>query len=528
MKCRSYALSLPLVASLCLAAPACGDPSGVGEFRTAPLQEKALGASQTFLIVYKNAGAVPASAAADILKAGGSWVASFPKIGVGVARASDAAFVTKLAKCSYVQSVVPTTGEGVSALPANLPSAGPELERPRPTPGASEPFAAMQWNMDQIHASEARAITPGKKSVIVGVLDSGIDDTVPDLQGQVDHGRSVTCIGGVANGDPSGWSYDAIGHGTYVAGIIGAKQNEVGVVGVAPGATLAAVKLTEDGFVYPEAFLCGLYWAATHQFNLVNASLIVDPWYYNCSTDPTQRAISTALQRAVSFASRQGVTVIAAASNEQQDLDHKTNDPFSPTDAETVERTVTTDCKLLPLELDGVVGVSAMAADGNLAYYSNYGRRAVDLSAPGGDFHVPATGNESGQILSDIPSYSYYYQAAIDWNGRVAVGCTDGLDPNDPASDPSTCAQTYALLQGTSGAAPHVTGVAALALSKFGRMSTSALLAKLSSGATKLSCPPSPYQPYPDDMPAATCEGSRSFNSFYGKGEVNALSAVTR
>ena len=440
MSFRNYALSMPLVASLCLAAPACVGSAGDTDEQTESRGE-ALVAQQTFLVVYRDTGSVPASASADIDRAGGTLVASFPKIGVAVAHAGSATFVTKLARNARVQSVVPTTGEGVSGLPVNVPSA--MLPAARPPAPAGEPFAAMQWNMDQIHASEARAITPGKKSVIVGVLDSGIDDTLPDLKGQVDHARSVTCIGGVPNGDPSSWSYDAIGHGTHVAGIIGAKQNQIGIVGVAPGVSLAAVKLTEDGFVYPEAFLCGLYWAATHQFDLVNASLIVDPWYYNCSTDPTQRAITTALQRAVSYASRQGVTLIAAASNEQQDLDHKTSDPFSPTDAETIERTVSSECKLLPVELNGVIGVSAVGADANLAYYSNYGMRAVDLAAPGGDFHVPAIGNDSGQILSDIPAYSFYYQIANGWNGRVAVGCSDGLDPNDPNSDPSTCAQTW-------------------------------------------------------------------------------------
>lgn len=479
--------------------------------------------SATFLVVYR-LSSVPSSAAADIAAAGGTLVASYPAIGVVVARAGTQAFVTKLSSSPLVEGVAPTTGAGVSALPTTFPT---RKLPPAPPPATSgEPFAGMQWNMGQIHAAEARAITPGKKAVVVGVLDSGIDDTLPDLKGQVDPARSATCIGGVANTDPAVWRNDVIGHGTHVAGIIGAKENGKGVVGVAPGATLAAVKLSEDGFIYPEAFVCGIYWAATHGFDLVNASLFTDPWYYNCPTDPTQRLITLAEQRAVSFASARGVTVIAAASNENQDLAHKTVDPFSPTDAPTVERAVTNSCKLLPVELGSVVGVSAVGGDARLAYYSNYGLGDIDVAAPGGDLHVAVPGNDSGQIISPIPAYSFIYDQARFWNGRVGVGCTDGLDPNDENANPSTCAETYALLQGTSMAAPHVTGVAALAISRFGKMPTELLLTKLQLGATSLACPKSPYQPYPEEMPAETCEGAGIYNGFYGAGEVDALRTV--
>src|SRR6185437_4737995 len=130
--------------------------------------------------------------------------------------------------------------------------------------------------------------------------------------------------------------------------------------------------------------------------------------------------------------------------------------------------------------------------------------------------------------VSDIPWYSFYYQIANEWNGRIGIGCTDGLDPNDPNADPSTCQETYALLQGTSQATPHVTGVAALAISRFGKMTTPQLVHHLERTATPLACPGNPYQPYPDDMPAETCSGPRFDNSFYGDGEVDALAAVTR
>ena len=521
MTFRTAAKTASKLVALCLALPSCAADPTDDPFlyeRTA-----AVAAPQTFLVLYK-LESLPSTFKADIAKAGGSVIAPYPEIGVVIASASSTTFASALAKQLLIQAVVPTQGSAVDSLPSVTSTVKAQLAAPAQSAG--EPLAGMQWNMRQIHASEARAITPGKKSVIVGVLDSGIDDSLLDLRGQVDVARSVTCIGGAADTSPENWRNDTIGHGSHVAGIIGAKENRHGIVGIAPGVSLAAVKLTEDGFIYPEAFICGLYWAATHNFDLVNASLFIDPYYYNCQSDPTQRAVTVAEQRVVAFAARKGVTVIAAASNEQQDLQNPTTDPFSPTNGETVPRNVDNSCKLLPVELAGVIGVSAVGASGQLSYYSNYGLGVVDLTAPGGDLHVSAPGNASGQIVSTVPSYSYYYQAASDWNGRVGIGCSDGLDPNAPNADPSTCAETYALLQGTSQATPHVTGIAALAISRYGKLSGAQLLAKLALGTTKLACPSNPYQPYPADMEPDTCQGVKAYNSFYGAGLVDALATI--
>jgi lantibiotic leader peptide-processing serine protease len=487
-------------------------------------QSAALSSSGSFIVLYK-ASAVPGSAAADVAAAGGSFVSAYPEIGVVIATSTSTTFASKMAASALVKGVAITTGASSPSMPVRIPNR--KLPPPPKPSGTGEPLASMQWDMAQINAPQARSVTQGSKSVVVGILDSGIDDqTVVDLQGQVDHARSATCIGGVANTDPTVWSNDVIGHGTHVAGIIGAKINGKGIAGIASGVTLAAVKLSEDGFIYPEAFICGVQWGASHGFDLINASLFTDPWYYTCPSDPNQAVILESEQRSVTYATAHGVTVIAAASNENQDLAHPTTDPFSPTNMETVPRTVTSACKLLPAQLPGVITVSAVGGDGNLAYYSNYGLGTVDLTAPGGDLHVSLPGDPSGQIVSTIPSYSFYYQEAIDWNGRVGIGCTDGLDPNDPASDPSTCAETYALLQGTSQSTPHVTGVAALVLSRYGKLGTAGLLARLSLTTISKSCPANPYQPYPDDMPAETCQGIAGYTGFYGAGEVNASAAV--
>ena len=88
-----------------------------------------------------------------------------------------------------------------------------------------DPLSNRQWDMDQIRSQQARAISVGKKPVLVGVLDSGIDVTHPDLAGQVNLAASASCIGGIANTDASVWANDIIGHGTHVAGTIGRRSS---------------------------------------------------------------------------------------------------------------------------------------------------------------------------------------------------------------------------------------------------------------------------------------------------------------
>jgi subtilisin family serine protease len=460
-----------------------------------------------------------------------------------VARSGYASFLTNEKTKSGVIGVAPTTGAGVQGLALKIPAHFhwfAELPKPTfkipffqlPSAPSGEPLASMQWNMDLIRTGSARLTGNNGKGAVVAVLDSGIDDTLPDLVGAVDHSKSATCIGGVADADPALWSYDGIGHGTHVAGIIGARKNGHGVIGVAPEATLAAIKVTDDGFVYPESVVCGLAWAANHGADIVNGSIFVDPWYYNCSNDPTQNTIKLAVQRAVDYAASKKTTLIAASSNESQDLANPTTDPFSPTDVGATPRTVDKNCKLLPIGNNNVIGVSAVGANGNLAYYSNYGLGQVDFTAPGGDLHVAANGNPSGQIVSPIPAYSFYYWLAGDatygWNGRVGIGCPGGADANDPNIDPTQCTETYALLQGTSMSTPHAAGVAALIIARTGKLSPASLQTNLQFLSKGKSCPSNPYQPYPADMPAETCQSQfLGPNGFYGYGMVDAFNAAS-
>ncbi|MFD0569933.1 S8 family serine peptidase [Kitasatospora gansuensis] len=104
------------------------------------------------------------------------------------------------------------------------------------------------------------------------------------------------------------------GHGTHVAGIVGAARDGRGVTGVAPGVRIAAVRLLGPlGQYYTENIICGMLWAADHGAKAINDSYFADPWKYNCPTDPDQAALIQAVGRAVGYAQRQGAVVVASA-----------------------------------------------------------------------------------------------------------------------------------------------------------------------------------------------------------------------
>ena len=117
--------------------------------------------------------------------------------------------------------------------------------------------------MAQIDVPEAQAVTTGDPSVVVGVLDSGISSTHPDLATQIAKDKSASCLGGIVDTAEAAWNPTTSDHGTHVAGTIAAAINGVGIAGVAPGVKVASVKVVnDDGFIYPEAAVCGFMWAA--------------------------------------------------------------------------------------------------------------------------------------------------------------------------------------------------------------------------------------------------------------------------
>src|SRR6266576_1134649 len=362
-------------------------------------------ASQTYIVTFR-AQALPANATASITAAGGTAVYSYPQIGVVIARSSSSTFRSDLMRNGAIQGAAATAG---FATHVSDGAAGSQSDASSPavnTPVSdSDSLSSLQWDMRQIHTPEAHAITGGSPSVVVGDIDTGLDYTHPDLAANVDYSNSVSCIGGVPDTSPSAWNDDN-GHGTHTAGTIAAARNGIGIVGVAPNVKIAGIKAgNADGFFFPEAVVCAFMWAGTHHIAVTNNSYFADPWLFNCKNDPAQRAIWQAEQRAIKFAMQQGVTVVAAAGNEADDLAHPTQDVTSPDDTTPVTRPVGNECGVIPVEIPGVIGVTA---DGNLrmkSFYSSYGVGTTQVVAPGGDSILQKTAAApNGRVLSTWPA----------------------------------------------------------------------------------------------------------------------------
>ncbi|MEU9474728.1 S8 family serine peptidase [Streptomyces sp. NPDC048191] len=440
----------------------------------------------------------------EIVRNGGTVVASYDKIGVIVAHSANADFSARMRAVRGVESAGATRTAPLSAAGTTDEGAVQVLSKAQAAKlagGATageEPFEADQWDLRAIGADKAARIDPGSRSVTVGVIDTGVDDTHPDIAPNFSAAQSANCVSGKADTTYGAWRpADADHyHGTHVAGEIAAARNGIGVAGVAPGVKVASITVAQPDstqLFYPESVVCAFVFAADHGIQITNNSYYVDPWMYNCMDDPDQRAIVDAVNRAQLYAQRKGTLNVASAGNSNDDLDaHALTDDSSPDDSTATTRTVDPhECFDVPTQLPGVVTVSAVGVKGAKSYYSSYGQGVIDVAGPGGDkYQIPDTPSKNGRILSTLPGGQYGF------------------------------------LQGTSMASPHVAAVAALLKSAHPHATPAQLQALLKAEADNPGCPSGPYDGDGDGVVDATCVGGTRVNGFYGFGVVDALRAV--
>ncbi|MFI9758732.1 S8 family peptidase [Streptomyces sp. NPDC051963] len=501
---RRLALAVPVVLSLTASLgflPAAASAAPTAE----PAAQAADAPRLAYVVNTKTDHRTIASVKKAIAAAGGTVVETYAKIGVIVVHSANPDFGVRMRAVRGVQSAgatrtapltaAGTTDEGAAQLLTKEQAA--KVTKASAAAGESEPLEADQWDLRAIGADKAAQINPGSKKVTVAVIDTGVDDTHPDIAPNFSRSQSASCVGGKADTSEGSWRpYTAEDyHGTHVAGEIAAARNGIGVAGVAPGVKVAGIQVTDpvNGLFYPESVVCAFVFAADHGVEITNNSYYVDPWLYNCLDDPDQKAIVDAVNRAQLYAQHKGTLNVAAAGNSNHDLDADSLvDDSSPDDSTPVERTVDPhECFDVPTMLPGVVTVSAVGVNNVKSYYSTYGKGVVDVAAPGGDrlYQIPDTPSKNGRILSTMPNNSYGF------------------------------------LQGTSMASPHAAGVAALLKSTHPKATPAQLRALLKAQADNPGCPDS-YDQDGDGTQDAVCEGPKRVNGFYGFGIVDALDAV--
>jgi subtilisin family serine protease len=515
-------------------------------------------ATATEYTVIAGDGVSAAAAVAAITAAGGKVVGSNTAVGMYSVSSAAADFKIKAAESDAL------IGASARKPVGYAPKVAPALEQPVTAASrgkspkgvtSADPLDDKLWGLKMVKADQARAIEAGEKGVTVGVLDTGVDSSNPDLAPNFSRRLSrnfapdmvdvdgpcevESCV------DPVGT--DDGGHGTHVAGTIAAAANGSGVSGVAPKVTLVELKGGQDsGYFFLDPVVNALTYAGDAGLDVVNMSFYVDPWLFNCQANPAdspeaqaeQRAIVAGMKRALKYAHARGVTLVGALGNQHDNLGDPHDDASSPDyGAPPYTRDIDNEtCLSLPAEGPHVIGVSAVGPSTSKSHYSNYGLEQISVAAPGGFtrdyFGTPQYNSVTNNILSTYPLKVLQESGAVDANGEptrssVFKDCSSG-----------TCGY-YTYLAGTSMASPHVAGVAALIISRYGHrdpwrggltMNPDLVERQLYRSATETACPTPRLRSYAQEGFSeefdAYCAGPKQFNGFYGHGIVNAYAAV--
>jgi len=234
----------------------------------------------------------------------------------------------------------------------------------------NDPGVSQQWALNAISASAAWNVTTGTRGTIVAVIDTGVDYTHPDLIANM----WVNPTAGAA--DKYGYDFanndsnpmDDNGHGTHVAGIIGATGNNgTGVTGVNQHTKLMALKFMDaNGSGYTSDAIRAIDYAISHGAKILNNS-----WGGNLP--------DSQLQAAIARAQSAGVIFVVAAGNESA------NDDVTPSYPTQYGKT-----------LNNVVSVAATDQNDRLASFSNYGPTTVMIGAPGNSIYSTIPGGGYG------------------------------------------------------------------------------------------------------------------------------------
>ncbi len=446
-------------------------------------------ASPSYVVAFSSKETAEVKAAIE--RSGGKAVYLSNRAGLGTAESADPAFADKLKRELGIRAV---------AMDTVVQWIDPNERVTEASHGTNETFFAAQWAPPSIRADDALDAGATGAGARVAVLDGGLNNTHIDLDNAItvdeENSRSFVPTFQYNQDAPCG-AAACFSHATHVAGIIAAEDDGVGTIGIAPGATIVGVKVLHGGSGSFGAIISAIVYAASPDdteeedgggagAHVINMSLGAQ---FPSGRDSKVRALKELMDEATTFAHEQGVLVIAATGNgdkQGRGIDHDLGQWFT-----------------LPAQSEHVVGVSALGPVGfalnppiptsddfhRLASYSNFGRRIVDLSGPGGDFVLP------GNAVCSLPRVP---------TGSITNFCWVFDMVMSPASLGSNTGYSWAA--GTSMSAPAVAAVAALVIGTKDITDADDVLEILMNTA--------------DDL------GAPGFDAAHGNGRVNAFAAT--
>ena len=274
--------------------------------------------------------------------------------------------------------------------------------------------------LQSVSALPAWELLVNPAPVIVAIIDSGIDPLHEDLQANLWVNTLETPNNGIDD-DGDGFADDVLGynfssnnpninddngHGTLIAGIVGAVgNNDIGIAGLNWNCQLLAIKiLDENGVSSISKAISAIQYARQHGAKVINAS-----WGF--ASDATTAEASQSLQQAIELAQSDGILFVASVGNgvsfqgQNNDDPNVTNYPSS-------------------FNLDNIVSVAALDNKDDLAFFSNYGNNSVDLAAPGVD------------IFSTSPGLNYSAMSGTSISAPFVTGAASLLLAMNPGLTP--------------------------------------------------------------------------------------------
>jgi thermitase len=322
-------------------------------------------------------------------------------------------------------------GIEVKAKPDNpaLPTSAPQQAT------GADPDFSKQWGMNDIGVKDAWKVSTGKPEMIVAVIDTGVDYTHEDLAPNLWR-NSKEIAGNGIDDDHNGYVDDVIGwdfvsndnkpfdlavdpmqllmgggnpgHGTHCAGNVAAKGNNgLGIAGVAPNVRIMSLRFISDKGEGTSADAIKAI-----KYAVDNGAKVLSNSWGSEGEDPADDAENKGLREIIAYAKSHGVLFIAAAGNGHQGVGYDNDSDSAPGYPASYD-------------FENIISVAAVDSSDKLGAFSNWGAKTVDIAAPGVNVYSTTVGNT-------------YNDKVIDFGGFTATW------------------------DGTSMAAPHVAGAAAL------------------------------------------------------------------